>query len=148
MRADHRHIARLIGDAVLLLVGLVVLLIDDDEAEIGEGQEQRRAGADHELRLVLGHRAPDAAAHRRRQPRVPLGGLGAEALLAAGEEGAGERDLGHEHERLLPALQALRDRLEIDLGLAGAGDAVEQGHGEAVARVLQELFRGFGLHPC
>ena len=58
----HRHVARLIGDALLLLVALVVLLIDDDEAEIGEGQEQRRARADHELRLVLGHRPPDAAA--------------------------------------------------------------------------------------
>ena len=35
--AQHRHVARLIGDALLLLVARVMLLIDDDEAEIGEG---------------------------------------------------------------------------------------------------------------
>ena len=58
----HRHVARLIADALFLLVALVVLFIDDDEAEIGEGEEQRRARADHELRLVLGHRPPNAAA--------------------------------------------------------------------------------------
>src|SRR5262245_58543004 len=63
--AHYRHVARLIGDALLLLVALVVLLIDDDQAEIGEGQEERRAGADDELRLVLGDGSPDAAAQRR-----------------------------------------------------------------------------------
>ena len=106
--AQHRHVARLIGDALLLLVALVVLLIDDDQAEIGEGQEQRGAGADHELRLVLGDRAPDAAAHRRRDAGMPFGGPGAEALLAAGDELAGERDLGHQHQHLLARAPARR----------------------------------------
>ena len=71
----HRHVARLIGDALLLLVARVMLLIDDDEAEIGEGQEQRRARADDELRLVLGDGPPDAAALRRGNARMPLSGL-------------------------------------------------------------------------
>ena len=84
--AHHRHVARLIGDALLLLVARVMLLIDDDEAEIGEGKEQRRAGADHELRLIFGDRAPHAPAHRRGEPRMPFGRLGAEPLLAAGDE--------------------------------------------------------------
>ena len=145
MAAHHGHVAGLIGDAVLLLVGLVVLLIDDDEPEIGEGQEQGRAGADHKLRLVLRHRAPDPAALRRRQPRMPFGGPGAEALLAAGDELAGQRDLGHEHQRLLAAFETLGDGLEIDLRLARAGDAVEQGYGKAVAGVLQKLVRGLRL---
>ena len=67
--AHHRHVARLVGDALLLLVARVMLLIDDDEAEIGEGQKEGRARADHELRLVLGDRPPDAAALRRRERR-------------------------------------------------------------------------------
>ena len=54
---EHRHVAGLIGDAILLLIGLLMLLIDDDEAEIGEGQEQRRARPDH-----------DAGLARRRSP--------------------------------------------------------------------------------
>ena len=103
MAAHHRHVAGLIGDALLLLVALVVLLIDDDQAEIGEGQEQGRAGADHQLRLVLGHGPPDAPAQRRRDAGMPLGGAGAESFLAAGDELIGERDLGHQHEHLLAA---------------------------------------------
>ena len=104
--AHHRHVARLIKDALLLLVTLVVLLIDDDEAEIGEGQEQRRTCADHELRLVLCDGPPDSAALGRRNAGVPLRRPRAEALLAAGDELAGERDLRHQHERLLPRASA------------------------------------------
>ena len=74
---------------------------------------------------------------------MPFGWLGAEALLAAGDEMTGERDLGHEHKRLLALRQGGGDRLEIDLGLAGAGDAVEQRHGEAVLHIGEEL--GCGL---
>ena len=122
-----------------------MLLIDDDEAEIGEGQEQRRAGADHELRLVFGDRAPHAPAQRRRESRMPFGGLGAEALLAAGDEMAGEGDLGHQHQRLLALGERCGDRLEIDLGLAGAGDAVEQRHGEAVVHIGEKLACRFCL---
>ena len=32
----HRHVARVIGDPLLLLVGGVVLLVDDDQAEVAE----------------------------------------------------------------------------------------------------------------
>ncbi len=70
---------------------------------------------------------------------MPFGGARAEPLLAAGEELAGERDLRHEHQRLLALGQSRRDRLEIDFGLARAGDAVEQGDSEAVAGVVHEL---------
>ena len=145
MAADHRHVAGLIGDALLLLIALVVLLIDDDEAEIGEGEKQGRAGADHELRLVLRHGAPDAAAHRRGDAGMPLGRAGAEPLLAARNELIGERDLGHQHQHLAAARERRGDRLEINFGLARAGNAVEQSHGEAVASVVEQLARGFGL---
>ena len=145
MAAHHRHVAGLVGDALLLLVALVVLLIDDDQPKIGEGQEQRRARADHELRLVLGDRAPDAAAQRRRHAGMPLGGARAETLLATGDELRGERDLGHEHEDLPAARERGGDRLEIDFRLARAGDAVEQRHGEAALGVGEELPRGLIL---
>ena len=140
--AHHRHVARLIGDALLLLVAGVVLLIDDDEAEIGEGKEQRRAGADHELRLIFGNRPPHPSAHRRGKPRMPLRRLGAKPLLAAGDEMTGERDFRHQHQRLFAFGERRGDRLEIDLGLARAGDAVEQGHAEAVAHIGEHLACG------
>ncbi len=64
--AHHRHVAGVIVHAVFLLVGLVVLLIDDDQAEIGIGQEQRRARADHDRHLAVGDRPPGARASARR----------------------------------------------------------------------------------
>jgi hypothetical protein len=51
-----------------------MLLIDHDQAEIGEGEKESRAGTDHELGFVLGHCSPDAPAHWRRHAGVPLGG--------------------------------------------------------------------------
>ena len=76
---------------------------------------------------------------------MPLGGTGAEALLAAGDELAGERDLGHQHEHLAPARQRSRNRLEIDFRLARACDAVEQAHGETAAGIFKQRARGFSL---
>ena len=126
MRAHHRHVAGVIMRAVILLVGLVVLLIDDNETEIGVRQKQRRARADHDRRFARRNRRPVARAGARRQLRMPFQRPHAEARREAIEELAGQRDLRHQDQRLLAAADGLGDRLEIDLGLAGAGDAVEQ----------------------
>src|SRR5689334_8756420 len=61
MAPQHRHVTRLIGDAVLLLVGLLMLLIDDDKAEVGIRQEQGRARADDDAGLAADDGAPGAA---------------------------------------------------------------------------------------
>ena len=66
MAAHHRHVAGVIVHAVFLLVGGVVLFIDDDQAEIGIGQEQRRARADHDRDFAVGDRPPSARAPARR----------------------------------------------------------------------------------
>ena len=103
-----------------------MLFIDDDQPEIGVRQEQRRARADHDLHLVRRHRRPGARALARRQFRMPFRRAHAEARGEAVEELRGERDLRHQDQRLAAAPDGLRHRLEIDLGLARAGDAVEQ----------------------
>ena len=132
--AHHRHVAGVVMRAVLLLVGGVVLLVDDDEAEIGVGQKQRRARADDHRHLVRRHRRPGALTHARRELRMPFRRAHAEALREAVEELRGERDLRHQDQRLPLAADVLRHAFEIDLGLAGAGDAVEQRHGVAALR--------------
>ena len=124
--AHHRHVAGVIAHAVLLLVGGVVLLIDDDQAEIGIGQEQRRARADHDRDVAGRDRRPGARPQALRELRMPFRRPHAEALGEAVEELRGQRDLRHQDQRLPAAPDGLRHRLEIDLGLAGAGDAVEQ----------------------
>ena len=127
MRAHHRHVAGVIMRAVLLLVGLVVLLIDDDQAEFGVGQEQRRARADHHRRLAGRDRGTVAGARARRQfaNAIPAG-----ARRSARQSGRGTarsaRFPASGSAICSPRCERFGDRLEIDFGLARAGDAVEQ----------------------
>ncbi len=126
MRAHHRHVAGVIMRAVVLLVGLVVLLIDNDQAEIGIRQEQRRPRAHHHMRLAGRDRGPVARASARRQFRMPFQRPHPEACREAIEELAGQRDFRHQQQHLPAATDGLRHRLEIHLGLARSGDAVQQ----------------------
>ena len=73
-RTHDRHVARVVDDAFLLLVGALVLLVDHDEAEVGERQKERRARADNHGRLAARDRRPDAFALALRQAGVPFGG--------------------------------------------------------------------------
>ena len=111
-----------------------MLLVDDDQAEFPERQEQRRARAGHDAHAAFGDLPPDPLAHARRHVRMPLGGLGAEAVVEALEERLGQRDLRQQDQHLLAGVERRGDRLEIDLGLARAGDAVEQRDAEAARR--------------
>ena len=126
MAAYDRHVARVVTHAVFLFVGRVVLLIDDDEAEVGERQKQGRARADDRLDVAGRDRRPGARAPARRKLGVPFRRTHAEARGEAVEKLRGERDLRHQDQRLAPASQDFGDRLKINLGLARAGDAVDQ----------------------
>src|SRR5208283_2993415 len=61
-RPHDRHVARVVTGTVLLFVGAVVLLVDDDESELRKGQEQGRTRADDHLDLARRATAPDARA--------------------------------------------------------------------------------------
>jgi hypothetical protein len=103
-----------------------VLLVDHDQPQLAERQEERRARADDEPRRALGDRAPGPPPGRLGDAGVPFRRRGAEPRLDAGHELAGERDLGQEHQRLPAGPHRLRDRLEIDLRLAGPGDPLQE----------------------
>ena len=106
-----------------------MLLVDDDEPEVGERQEERRARPHHQPRVAGRHRRPGPPPRRLRHPRVPLRRPRPEARLHPVEELHRERDLRQEHQRLPPPRQRLGHRLEIDLGLARPGHALEQRRG-------------------
>ena len=74
---------------------------------------------------------------------MPLGGAAAEALLEPLQELVGQRDFGQQDQHLRMGLaQRLRDRLEIDLGFARAGDAIQQRRAKAaLGDALAELGR-------
>ena len=107
-----------------------MLFVDDDEAEFGEWQKEGRARADDHPRLAARRRRPDALALALGQPGMPFGRPRAETSREPVEKLRGERDLRQEHERLAPLPQRFGDRLEIDLGLARSGHALEQGSRE------------------
>ena len=128
MAARHRHVAGVIAHAVLLFVGLVVLLIDDNEAEIGIRQKQRRARADHDRDFAVGDGLPGARALARRKFGMPFRRPHAEARSETVEELRGERDLRHENKSLPAGANRVGNGFEINFGLAGPGDAIEQRH--------------------
>ncbi len=131
MGADHGHVARLIDDALVLLERSVVLLVDDDEAELGERQEQRRARADDDADQAFGDAAPDRAPLGAAHFGMPQRRRAAEAATEALDPLRRQRDFGQQDQRLRAGAQRFGDRLEIDFGLARAGDAFEQGDAEA-----------------
>ena len=104
----------------------VVLLVDDDQAEPAHRREDRRARTDDDARLAARDPLALVAAlclgERRVQDRDAL----AEALPHASHRLRCERDLRHEDDRAEPALEHRRAGLEVHLGLARAGCAVEQ----------------------
>ena len=65
---------------------------------------------------------------------MPFRRTGAEALRRSDRGTARQRDFRHQDQRLPAAPDGLGHRLEIDLGLARAGDAVEQRDGESRLR--------------
>ena len=129
-RAHHRHVARVVDDALLLFVGALVLLVDDDKTEVSERQKQSRARADNHWRFAARHGRPDAFALALGQAGMPLGWSCAETRREAVEKLRGERNLRQQHQRLALLPQRFGDRLEVNLGLARSRHALEQGRRE------------------
>ena len=126
-RPPARHRARVVARVVVLLVRGVVLFVDDDQPQVAEGREHRRAGAEHEARAPLGGGAPGRQALAGREAGVEHGDpLAREARREARDRLAGEADLGHQHEDAVPGAQHGLGGAQVDLGLAAAGDAVQQ----------------------
>ena len=125
-RALRRDRARVVARIGLLLVRGVVLLVDADQPEAVDGREDRRAGADDDACVACRDPQPLVAPLGLRQSRVEQRDAFAEARAEAADGLRRERDLRHEHDRAEPALERGRAGLEVDLGLAAAGRAVEE----------------------
>ncbi len=124
--ALRRDGARVVAGIGLLLVRRVVLLVHADQSQAAHGGEDRRAGPDHDASLAGGD------PHALVPPlRVAEGGMqDRDAVAEAGAEAADglrrQADLGDEHDRAQPALERRVARLQVDLGLAASGRAVQE----------------------
>ena len=123
LRGDGARVVARIG---VLLVRRVVLLVDDDQPEPADRREHRRARADDDPRLAARDALALVAALGVGQRRVEDRDAVAEPRADAADGLRRERDLRDEDDRAEAALEHRRARLQVDLGLAGAGRAVEQ----------------------
>ena len=126
-RAPDRDVAAMVANAVLLLERRIVLLVDDDEPEPRQGREDREPRAEDEIGRAARRLAPVAQALARREPAVQRhGSLVRQRSGEALPELRSEVDLRHEDQHLPAGGHALGGGGEVHLGLAAAGDALEQ----------------------
>ena len=125
--ADDRDLACVIAWCFALLVARLVLLVDDDRAEIRERREDRRARADGDALLAASQCQPGVVPLAVAQRAVEHGHAIAEGRAKAIDRLRRERDLGNEHDRALVArIDQRAQQFDVDERLATAGDAVQQ----------------------
>ena len=118
--------AGVVAGVALLLVGGVVLLVDHDQAEVADRREDGGARSDADARLAAAQAPPLVVALARREGRVQNREAIAEPGAEARHRLRGEADLGDEDDRAPAPGERGLDRGQVDLGLARAGDAVEE----------------------
>ncbi len=141
LRAFHREIARRVAESVLLFERSVVLFVDNDQPEAREGHEDRAASSDQHARVAAAARVPRLCALAFGQAGV-IHRRVAEATGKALERLRGQRDFGDQHQYLVAAGEDGLDRLQINLGLAAARDAVQQQTFEAPKSCAHSSGRG------
>ena len=124
----HGHVARVVARSAVLLVGALMLFVDDDEAHVAQRRKQRRARAHHHTRCSRANEVPLVEALTGAHARVHNGHGVAEAPAKARHCLRRERYLRHEHACRVPCSECCLDGLKIYLGLARAGDAVDEHH--------------------
>ncbi|MNE14010.1 hypothetical protein D3C80_1068680 [compost metagenome] len=121
-RAYQRQVAGVVAQAFLLFVRAVVLFIDDDQPRVFHRCEQCRTGADDDVGFTVTGGQPGIQALAVVDRRVQQGDARVETLLEARQGLRAEVDLRDQDQRLLAGFQGFADQLQVDLGLAAAGD--------------------------
>src|SRR5580704_6108874 len=112
-----------------LFVAGLLLFVDDDEAEIFERREDGGARADDDASLAVADAPPFAGALDVAERGMKNG----DAFEASAEPGAAlttypqsESDFGNENDGGFSAREGFLDGAHVNLGLAAAGDAIEE----------------------
>src|SRR5882672_1548786 len=123
------EVARRIAHALALLERGVLLFIDHDKSQAGEGREYGEPRAEHDIgATAVGEEPPADAFQFGHGARLRDDACARESVAEGGLEGGSERYLGYENQDLLASGEDLGNQLQIDLGLAAACDAKEQAH--------------------
>ena len=108
-----------------------MLLVDDHEAEVGHGGEDRRAGTDYETLLPPAQPPPGVVALAGGELAVHYRHLRAEVGGEAAHHLPGQGDFGDQDNDPPPLLQGPGRRPDIDQRLPTAGDPLQEGGVEA-----------------
>ena len=116
----------MVARRALGLIGVLLLLVDDEQAKILHGCKDRAARADDDARETRTDALPLVIALRERQTAVQDGNRVAEIGGKRLDHLRRQRDLRNEQDRALPRCERLRDQVQIHERLAAAGHAEEQ----------------------
>ena len=119
-----RHVARVITGRAFLFEAVLVFLVDDDESQLAGRREDGAAGPHHHLNLPVGDASPLATPLNVGQVAVQHGHC-AEAAAKSFDGLRSKADFRNQHERFFSLANHFLDGLEIDLGFAAAGHAVQ-----------------------
>ena len=120
------HIAGMIARRIFLFIAVLMLLVNDDEADPLQWSKDGGARAEDHRRRAETDSPPllrplpgcEAAVHHRHPP--------GEAPCKKLDHLRRERDLGKEHQRAPALFKAAGNPLQVDLGFAAGGHAVQE----------------------
>ena len=121
-----RHVARLEPRCPVALVRGIVLLVDDDEPDIGQRSDDGQPRPDDDVHVTRPNAPPLVGALAVAEARVDQRDPGIQVRPQPVDEREGQGDLGDQHEGRPARLERGRDRLHVDRGLAATGHPVEQ----------------------
>ena len=153
LASNDGDIAGMVARRLFLFVSVLVLLIHNDQTQRIDRRKNRRAGADDNAGASLPDFVPFIMAFAGREMAVQNGyqGLhpaGAEARLESFDSLRGEGNLGDQDDGALALLQSVGEGLEINFGLAAAGNTVEEEgarRGKLLIHGGRDGVKGFGL---
>lgn len=148
LSATDGRISSLIPRRLILFVGRIMFLVDDDQSEsaIGNRREDRGPGAEDDVGLTIGDSSPFAVPLCRGEAGMEDGGRRSrESGQDPGRGLRGEGDLGNENEHGSAGIEGLSRESQVDLCLAAPGHAEEEVAREASAEGASDRLHGGGL---
>ena len=126
--APDGHLFGGVSGGLLGAVGMLLLLVQDDESKVLTGGEDRRAGANGDLGIAVFQPLPLVRPLARAQGAVEQCHLVPEIGRQDAQKLRRQGDLRNQEHSTSPLLQDVFDELQVDRGLAGAGDTVKKCH--------------------
>ena len=140
LSANDGNVPRVVARRFFLLVGSVVLFVNDNKAEMLHRGENRRAGSNGNLCFTARQTTPFVETFPAGKAAVQHAEPGRKTGRKALHELVGQRNFRHQDERRFALAEHAGNRAHVNLGLAAAGNAVQQNRRSVRRRQLGRDF--------